>query len=166
MSLVAVSARRCRFRHSTKRKVWFLIGISRIKPCSDTPIYRPTNRTDISGVEYTYGTPMSVLPSFAERKRVWVFRRCTLSYPADISVWINTCFPMTPFTHADMSARHLGRQKKVGPTYRRELTFQFTPTYRPPTFCRSANHGRGHGGSDVGYAICGFVHGVDKNFPT
>jgi len=30
-------------------------------------------------VEYTYGTPMSVLPSFAERKRVWVFRRCTLS---------------------------------------------------------------------------------------
>ena len=32
-----------------------------------------------SGVEYTYGTPMSVLPSFAERKRVWVFRRCTLS---------------------------------------------------------------------------------------
>jgi len=32
-----------------------------------------------NGVEYTYGTPMSVLPSFAERKRVWVFRRCTLS---------------------------------------------------------------------------------------
>jgi len=35
---------------------------------------------DTAGVEYTYGTPMSVLPSFAERKRVWVFRRCTLSH--------------------------------------------------------------------------------------
>jgi len=37
------------------------------------------NFVHLARVEYTYGTPMSVLPSFAERKRVWVFRRCTLS---------------------------------------------------------------------------------------
>jgi len=42
------------------------------------------------GVEYTYGTPMSVLPSFAERKRVWVFRRCTLSMLQYRSMSVNT----------------------------------------------------------------------------
>jgi len=29
---------------------------------------------------------MSVLPSFAERKRVWVFRRCTLSVGSETEV--------------------------------------------------------------------------------
>jgi len=30
--------------------------------------------------------------------------------PADESVWINTWFSMTPFTHTDMLARYVGRQ--------------------------------------------------------
>ena len=46
---------------------------------TDLWLWRPLAMGGASGVEYTYGTPMSVLPSFAERKRVWVFRRCTLS---------------------------------------------------------------------------------------
>ena len=52
-------------------------------------------------VEYTYGTPMSVLPSFAERKRVWVFRRCTLSarLPVHYLLWY--------FYRATQSARYL-----------------------------------------------------------
>jgi len=32
---------------------------------------------------------MSVLPSFAERKRIWVFRRCTLSLLFSVKLILN-----------------------------------------------------------------------------
>ena len=87
---------------------------ARLKPCSDTPIYRPTCRSDLSGRQIGVNKYMLSYDAVHTRRYVGPTSRPT---------------------------------KKVGPTYRRELTFQFTPICRRPTLCRSANHGRGHGGS-------------------
>jgi len=79
---------------------------------------------------------MSVLPSFAERKRVWVFRRCTLSLVRILQWLWHTCLKHGKLFNVVLvpNVNHHAVRCSVGSAARRIRTHQ------RPTYAQSSLH--------------------------